>query len=158
GEIPRAAHELGVYLRADPACSDLAASCPWSEGALQIAIDLHVAGHVPAREVMDMVLRAPPTDVRTFILAERHRAPHAVDAYLAHAALHGPGPAPSYDILDTLFAALATAAGEDPAFPIARARDRFVDIVTPRKQRVLARRAAVALLALRAGTSMANPV
>src|SRR5512140_1533424 len=144
-ELPRAAAELGIYLRADPACADLAANAPWSDGALEGAFDLHEAGHVPARELVELVLQTPPATVRAFLQAQRHRAPHVIDAYLDHVVIRGAEPAAGHDPLDTLVAAIAGAAAE-ATFPLARVIDRFVELVTPRKARALTRRAAVAVL------------
>src|SRR5512146_2514131 len=145
GELPRGAAELGIYLRADPACAELAARSPWSDGALEVAFDLYEAGHVPARELVELVVRTPPSEVRAFLDHQRHRGPTLVDSYLDHAVLEGAMPAPGRDPLDTLVAAIAGAAG-DPGLPLARVLDRFVELVTPRKARALTRRAAVAVL------------
>src|SRR5258706_15659881 len=46
-DVPRAAAELAVYLRADPACAELARDAPWPSSPLPLAFDLYEAGRLP---------------------------------------------------------------------------------------------------------------
>ncbi len=139
GELPRAAADLGAYLRADPHCADLAARCPWPPAPLALAFDLHALRHLSSAELAELMLATPTADLRAFLETQRGRAPELVEAYLDEAVRSPrPLPAPGRDLLDHLVVAL-DAAGN------ARAFDHFVEAVTARRRR-LARRAAASLL------------
>ncbi|MFT3698308.1 MAG: vWA domain-containing protein [Kofleriaceae bacterium] len=128
------AHELGVYLRADPACAELAASAPWPSDALAIAIDLYRAGHCSPEDFFGVLWRADVEQARAFLTAERRRSEPIVDAYLGAAQLV---PAPMGDHFDTIVDAIQKV----PTTNL----DRLIQLVGPAKNRVLARRLAVAI-------------
>ena len=139
GEVPRAAADLGGYLRADPHCADLAARCPWPPQPLALAFDLHALGHLSSAELAELLLATPTAELRGFLESQRGRTPEMVEAYLEEAVRSPrPLPAPGRDLVDHLVVVL-DAAGN------ARAFDHFVEAVTTRRRR-LARRAAASLL------------
>ncbi len=55
-EVPASATELAVYLRADPACADLAAAIPFA-GPFELALDLHAQGAFTDSELADQIAR-----------------------------------------------------------------------------------------------------
>ncbi|HWM84284.1 MAG TPA: hypothetical protein VNO33_00575, partial [Kofleriaceae bacterium] len=139
GELPRAAADLGVYLRADPHCADLAARCPWPPAPLPLAFDLHALRHLSSAELAELMVATPTADLRAFLETQRGRAPQVVEVYLDEAVRSPqPLPAPGRDILDHVVVALDVAGN-------ARAFVHFVEAVTTRRRR-LARRAAASLL------------
>ncbi len=143
--LPTVAAELGIYLRADPACAELARAAPWPGNSLSIALELHGMGRASAHELVDLLWRHGAADVRTCLIGERQRPVAAVDGYLERAGKHALEPAPGADHLDTLVAALVEvcAAG---AQSLPALLERLVQLVAPAKHRGLARRTAVALL------------
>ena len=138
-----AASELGVYLRADPACSEAARSSPWptSPGAIGLLLDLHRDGFVPAAELVTVLGTFASTDIRVFLARERQRVTNTVDAYLADGNLIA---APGGDHLDTIIAAIAGAAADDTALRFSL--DRFVQMIGPTKHRALALRTVISIL------------
>lgn len=151
-DVPRAAIDLAGYLRADPACADLAAELPWPDAPLPLAFDLHRAGTLPSADLLKVVMRIAPSDLRAFLSAERGRDADAVAAYFVAAAASPVLPvAPGHDVLDQLARAFAEAPEE------ARAIDTVVTQLRVDWKGPLARRAAVALLT-RMATSPAHTV
>jgi hypothetical protein len=149
-DLPTTAAELGVYLRADPACSEAARAAPWpSTGSLSIALELHAMGCVSSHELVTLLGAHSADDIRATLAAERQRPPALVDAYLDRAATAPLEPAQGTDHLDPIIAAFVAVAAapisvKSPS--LAWLLDRFVQLVAPRKHRPLARRAAVTLL------------
>ena len=145
-ELTIAAAELGIYLRADPVCAELARQAPWPANSLSIALELHAIGCVTAHELVALLWKHQSEDVRTTLAAERQRLPAVVDAYLDRSAVGALAPAPGLDHLDTILVALV-GVSEIPGSPtLAGLIDRFVQLIAPRKQRLLARRAAASIL------------
>jgi hypothetical protein len=134
------AAELGVYLRADPACSEAARAAPWPANSLAIALELHANGWVTPNELVTLLWKHSADDVRTFLTREWQRAASTVDAYLATARLAVPA---GGDHLDTIIAAIVAAADDNLGVLL----DRFVQMIGPTKARALARRSVVAILA-----------
>ncbi|HEY0252436.1 MAG TPA: hypothetical protein VGC41_12965, partial [Kofleriaceae bacterium] len=130
------AHELGVYLRADPVCAELAQAAPWPSDALAIAFDLYRAGHCAAEDFFAVLWRADVDAARGFLGRERRRSEAIVDAYLGGAQLV---PAPLGDHFDTIVEAIVAAGAP------ASALDRLIQLVGPAKHSVLASRLAVAI-------------
>jgi hypothetical protein len=150
-DLPTAAAELGVYLRADPACAEAARDAPWpTTGSLAIALELHAMGCVSPTELVTLLGAHSADDIRATLAAERQRPPALVDAYLDRAATAPLEPAQGTDHLDPIIAAFVSvgvAAADTPKGPtLPWLLDRFVQLVAPRKNRPLARRAAVTLL------------
>ncbi len=140
-EVPRAALEAAAYLRADPACAQLAAALPWPDRPLPLAFDLHRAGTLASTDLLTLVLATPPTELRGFLESERGRDPEVLGAYFAAAEQAESLPvAPGDDVLDQL----ARAFHEVPHPE--RAIEAVLEVVTQRKQSSLVRRTAAALL------------
>ncbi|MEO8554799.1 MAG: hypothetical protein ABI678_32700, partial [Kofleriaceae bacterium] len=153
-----AAAELAIYLRADPTCAALARQAPWPANSLSIALELHAMGCVTPHELVDLLWKHASDDVRTMLASERQRLPATVDAYLDHTAAGALEPAPGVDHLDTIIVALVEVS-ETPGSPtLAWLIDRFVQLIAPAKQRLLARRAAVSLLDYLARHPGASPL
>jgi len=148
-DLPATAAELGVYLRADPACAEAARAAPWPEtGSLSIALELHAMGCVTSHELVALLGAHSADDIRATLAAERQRPPALVDAYLDRAATLPLEGALGADHLDPIIAAFVTvgASGAPKSPTLAWLLDRFVQLVAPKKHRALARRAAVTLL------------
>ena len=106
-DVPRAATEAAAYLRADPACASLASALPWPDHPLPLAFDLHRHGALTSQPLIDLVLATPPSELMTYLRAERGRDAEAVDAYLAAATTAATLPtAPGEDVLDQLVRAI----------------------------------------------------
>ena len=106
-DVPRAAMEAAAYLRADPACANLAAALPWPDHPLPLAFDLHHHGALSSQALIDLVLVTPPSELMTYLRAERGRDPDAVAAYFVAAATTPRLPiAPGVDVLDQLVRAI----------------------------------------------------
>ncbi|MCB9562928.1 MAG: VWA domain-containing protein [Kofleriaceae bacterium] len=129
-----------AYLRADPACADLAAGAGWPRAPLPLAIELYRDGHVSPAELVALWQHAPAMERRQLLVELRGRDPDTVRAYLAS---------------DDGVPALAVAAGDDPLDVVIdaaeragdpRAIDRLVELM-PRAVDATVRRAVVALRA-----------
>src|SRR5262249_36207327 len=150
---------ISVYLRADPECRELAAQLPWPSSSLALGLDLYRAGDLGAAELVDIIVRAPIAELRTCIETDARRSPDVVDAFLDDIAdADRLLPAPGFDVLDLIAAAIAgvehATTGDKPAaMPqgAPRAIAALVEAVAAARQRKLARRAAAALISLLAG-------
>ena len=141
-ELSTQVAELAIYLRSDPATADLATKARWPDGSLGLALDMYRGGRVAAAEVVEMFTHESATAIATLLAGAHRRAPEAVDDYLERAGRETSVGLPSgRDVLDTLVHALAAAGAPW------RALDHLVEAMNPRKQRALARRALVSLLA-----------
>ena len=104
--VPRGSSEIAAYLRADPACGDLARTIAWPAHPLPLAFDLRAAGQLTASELVNVVVLAEP-DLRGFLIEERGRDADIVDAYLATCLTSSTLPvAEGDDVIDLLIAAL----------------------------------------------------
>jgi HEAT repeat protein len=64
-ELPTALAEIAIYLRADPACRDLARQkARWPEKSLALAFALRADGHIYETELVDHVLNHTPGELR----------------------------------------------------------------------------------------------
>ncbi|MBL0217570.1 MAG: hypothetical protein IPQ07_27315 [Myxococcales bacterium] len=140
-DVPRAALEAAAYLRADPACAQLAGTLPWPDRPLPLAFDLHRGGTLASAELLTLVLATPPTELRGFLEAERGRDPEVVEAYFAAAEKATTLPiASGDDVLDQLARAFHEVPNPE------RAIEAVLEVVTQRKKTGLVRRTAAALL------------
>jgi hypothetical protein len=141
-EIQRRSSELAAYLRADPACAELAARAPWPARPLELAFDLHAQGAFAAAELVDLIGVTPIAEVRRFVAAGPARPTELVDRFLDDAPhLAAIPPPPGRDVLDVWIAALDATGAPD------RSLDVLVEVVNGKRHGALLRRAAVALLA-----------
>jgi hypothetical protein len=140
GQLSLQQGKLALYLRADPACADLAAKLQWPDEALPVAIELYEAGHVTASELVEAMDRVGVAQLRALYESELARPPEVVDAYLDGIATTGLTPPPGRDILDVIVRAIGEAGATE------RMLDVFIETVQPVKNRVVSRRAVVALL------------
>jgi hypothetical protein len=143
-DMPHAAAHLAVYLRADPACAELAATAPWPRSPLPLAFDLHAAGTIAARELVELITRQSTTELSQLFATEVSRPVEVVSAYLESIA-RAPAlaAAPGRDVIDQLARAIHEVAGLDPALA-ARGLDALV--ATLGRRPVLARRTIASLL------------
>lgn len=132
--------KLALYLRADPASADLAAQLRWPDDSIAVAVELYETGHVGAAELVDALGRVGVAQLRALYESELSRPPEVVDAYLDGIAKAGLTPPPGRDILDVIVRAVGEAGATE------RMLDVFIETVQPVKNRVVSRRAAVALL------------
>ena len=140
-DVPRAATGYAAYLRADPACADLATTLPWPDHPLPLAFDLHRAERIGSAELLRLVDAAPPSELRKFLESERGRDPEIVEAYFEAAAKAPALPrAPNEDVLDQLARAFREV--EDPEVTA----KRVIAVITTKKDSPLVRRAAAAML------------
>jgi hypothetical protein len=141
-DVPRGFSDAPAYLRADPACADLARELPWPAHPLPLAWELRMSGRLTARELLDVVNLAGGAELRTFLEVERRRDHADLGSYLDTCTTAKVlAPAPGDDVLDVLIdalAELATATAED-----ARARERcietLVQLVGPKRTEMLTR-------------------
>jgi len=154
-DMPSAANGIAVYLRADPACAELASGTPWPRRPLPLAFDLSIAGQLSSHQLLEVVLQVSADELGEFLEREQRRSAEAVDAYLG--ALAGPRlvPPPGNDAIDLLVTAIAVAAIEpdDGCSPKRvelrrRALDLVIQTVAPKKPGPLARRALTSMLGL----------
>ncbi len=139
-DLPTPARRLAAYLRGDPACAERAAELPWPDDPLALAFDLHAGGRITATALIELVLQLSTAELRRFLDKELGRNADMVEAYIADA-VRAPSPlvAPGRDALDILVSAL-DAAGIERSF------EHVIEAVTPRKARLITRRAAAAML------------
>ena len=72
-----------MYLRADPACADLAATrASWPADPLHLAFSLYADGHLSAAELISVCGRSGSTAVYSYLASSHKRGPEAVTAYL----------------------------------------------------------------------------
>jgi len=147
GELLAKVAEIAIYLRADPACADLARAIAWPQAMLMLAFELHAMDAMPDAELVERVLATPIAELRTVLSEERGRAAIAVDAYLPACAQEPTlVPPPGHDVLDQL-----VAAADERTFA------RLVEAVTPHRWLRVTRRAAVAMLGALARGGIARP-
>lgn len=140
-DVPRAATEAAAYLRADPACADLAAALPWPDHPLPLAFDLHHHGAATSQTLIDVMLATPPSELMRYLREERGRDGEAVEAHLAAAAKAPELPrASGVDVIDQLVRAIDEV--ERPDRPL----DALVEALRS-EPRLFVRRVAVAFLA-----------
>nr|MBA2543577.1 hypothetical protein [Deltaproteobacteria bacterium] len=101
--MPPAASKLAIYLRADPACADLTENAAWPSAPLPLAFDLHGAGTLSARELLDVAFRVSPPELAAFFQKELRRSPEQVETY-AVLVSEELVPAPGRDVIDQLVA------------------------------------------------------
>ncbi|HTJ41634.1 MAG TPA: hypothetical protein VL463_06035 [Kofleriaceae bacterium] len=138
-EAERPTTELAAYLRADPACAELAARAPWPAKPLELAFDLYAHGALEARELIALIARLPVEEVRRFLAAGPARSDALVEKYL-EAAEQAPSiaPPPGLDVLDAWIAALDETGGHR--------LDVLISVVSGKKRSALTRRAVAAML------------
>jgi hypothetical protein len=142
GELPIRIAELAVYLRADRDVADLTHKTRWPDGSFGLALDFYRQRHLAARELVELFTHVPGDQLRFYCTKAHARSADELDVYLEQASRDPAALPRGYDVLDTIVAAIAEA-GTPP-----RAVEQLVDVVAPAgKQRILARRAAVSLLA-----------
>ncbi len=140
-DVPRGAIDAAAYLRADPACADLASALPWPDHPLPLAFDLHRSGALPSAQFLSVLTSVAPSDLRAFLLGERGRGIEAVEAYLTAASAAAVLPAaPGGDVLDQIARAFGEVDTEDHRI------DKLVDTLTDRKHAALVRRAGAAFV------------
>jgi hypothetical protein len=141
GPQPTNTHPMAIYLRADAATKDLAASVPWPDKPLPLAFQLHAAGHVPGRELVELFLQRPLAEMRGFLGGRvAQRVPEQVYPFVDQCLREGFQVAPGTDVIDTLIAAIVEAGD------FGRPMERFVELVSPKRNWPLQRRAAAALI------------
>jgi hypothetical protein len=101
--LPVAAAHLGTYLRADPACRDLAARYPWPHSSLGLAIELFEDGALEPGELLDRISTEQPAVVVELARRRIGRSERAVDEYLDRPT----GELPGIDVFDAIAAALS---------------------------------------------------
>jgi hypothetical protein len=139
-DLPHGANELVAYLRADPACAALVADAPWPSAPLPLAFDLHATNRLTDRELVALVMRSTPAELRGFFEAERGRPQEVVDAYLDDSARTAAMVAPGTDVIDQVVAAIEVAGTDE------RGLEHFITAVTLRKRAPLVLRAVTSLL------------
>ncbi|MDX2092026.1 MAG: hypothetical protein SFX73_29450 [Kofleriaceae bacterium] len=151
-DVPRGFSDAPAYLRADPACAELARALPWPAHPLPLAWELRNTGMLTARELIDVINHAGGAELGAFLLAERRRDPAALATYLdACSTAKVLATAPGDDVLDVMIDALAELddATTDDAM---RARDRciemLVQLVGPKRSAVHVRIVAALLTRL----------
>ncbi len=149
-DLPPQSSGLAVYLRADPACADVAIDAVWPTTPLPLAFDLHTAKPIEARELLEVVMRVSAQELAEFVGRELRRSAEQIEGYLSGIASASTlTPAPGRDLLDQLIGAVAHVLDQDaPADRELAAHVLELRLVAmlPKKPAAITRRIATALL------------
>ena len=74
---------LAIYLRADAPCADLAIMARWPDEPLPLAFEMYRAGHIPARELLELFVQAPLLKVLAVLVRSTRHLETLVDALAA---------------------------------------------------------------------------
>jgi hypothetical protein len=141
GAPPANTERMAIYLRADAACKDLAARVPWPDHSLPLAFEMYAERHVSSRELVELFLQRPIAEMRAFLNARvAQRVPEIVHPYVERCMREGFIAAPGHDVIDTLVAAIVETGD------FGRPLERFVELVSAKRNWHLQRRAAAALI------------